>query len=212
VRNATPMRKRVLALLWSVFGLIFVFVVVIKMNKEGWTEPPKKKEATAQFDIEKVAKPKPKPEPKPKPKPKKAKPKRAAPTPNLNSQLSGLDTGLEAFRADDLLSDDKLLGDVGKDMVMTDDTVDQAPQPSRRTPIEYPQKARRMGVTGYVLMNLLINKQGHVEKVKVLESKPAGVFDEVAVGAVKSWEFKPAEYQGQAVKVWAKQKIRFDLN
>jgi protein TonB len=212
VRGQSTLKPKILAFLWSIFGLVFVFIVVIEMNNEGWKQPEKKKESTAQFEIQKVSKPKPKPRPKPKPKPKKAKPKRATPTPNLSSQLSGLDTGLEAFQSEDFIDDNALLGDVGKDMVMTDDTVDQAPQPARRSPIEYPKKARKLGITGYVLMNLLINKQGRVEKVKVLESDPAGTFDDVAIAAVKTWEFKPAQYQGKAVKVWAKQKIRFDLN
>lgn len=176
-------------------------------------EPEKKDTESAQFEVKKVEQKKPKPRPKPKPKPKPKKVQRAAPTPSLTSQLAGIDTGLEAFRTADLLDEDALLGDVNKDdMVMTDDTVDSLPNPVKRSPIEYPKKARKLGITGYVLMNLLISKDGHVQKVKVLESNPEGVFDEVAVAAVNSWEFKPAEYQGKPVKVWAKQKIRFDLN
>jgi len=213
VHGTSSLKPKLLALLWSVFGLFFVFLVVIEMNKEGWNTPPKKQETTSQFDLRKAVKPKPKPRPEPKPKPKRVKPRQTAPVPTLSSQLSGLDTGLEAFRTEDLISDDALLGNVGDaEMVMTDDTVDQAPQPARRTPIEYPKKARKLGVTGYVLMNLLIDKAGRVEKVKVLESDPAGTFDDVAVAAVRTWEFKPARYKGEAVKVWAKQKIRFDLN
>lgn len=182
------------------------------MNESGGIVATKKKKSDANFEIKKVVKQKPKPKPKPKPKRKKAKPRKAAPSPNLSSSLSGIDTGLEAFESGDLVSDDSLLGDVGKDLVMTDDTVDVAPQPAVRGAIEYPKKARKLGVTGYVIMNLLINKNGRVEKVKVLESEPAGTFDDVAMAAVKAWEFKPAQYQGSAVKVWAKQKIRFDLN
>jgi len=212
VRKFSTLKPRLLALAWSVFGLFFVFIVVIEMNDTGWEQPQKKQESTAQFEIHKVVKPKPKPRPRLKPKPKKARPHRSTPSPNLGSKLSGMDTGLEAFSTGDLVSDDKLLGNVGDDMVMTDDTVDQPPKPARRTPIEYPKKARKLGVTGYVLMNLLVNKQGHVEKVKVLESSPEGVFDDVAVAAVKTWTFKPAMYKGKAVNVWAKQKIRFDLN
>jgi len=129
------------------------------------------------------------------------------------SQLSGIDTGLEQFKADDIISEDSLIGDVDKsNMVMTDDTVDSPPKPVERTPIEYPKKARRKGITGYVVLNLLLDQTGRVQKVKVLESKPAGVFDDVAIASVKSWKFKPAEYQGKPVKVWAKQKIRFELN
>lgn len=212
MRRESSLKERFLAALWSVLGLILVFGVVILMNSEGWEEPKKKEKLASQFDVQKVAKPKPRPKPKPKPKPKKPKPNRATPTPNLSSQLSGIDTGLESFMAGDFIDEDALLGDASKDMVMTDDTVDVAPQPTRRSPLEYPKKARKLGVTGHVLMNLLINKTGKVERVKVLESQPVGTFDAVAVAAVKSWEFKPAEYQGKAVKVWAKQKIRFDLD
>jgi len=94
---------------------------------------------------------------------------------------------------------------------MSEDSVDVAPQPSERTAMAYPKKARRAGVSGYVTMNLLISKEGNVEKVKVLQSQPAGIFDDVAVNGVKTWKFKPAQYKGEAVKVWAKQKVRFDL-
>jgi len=40
------------------------------------------------------------------------------------SQLSGIDTGLEQFKVDDLVSEDLLIGEVDKtNMIMTDDTV-----------------------------------------------------------------------------------------
>jgi protein TonB len=111
----------------------------------------------------------------------------------------------------DMGMDDSLLGDVGNDVVMTGESVDVAPKPAQRSAMEYPKAARKSGVTGYVLMNLLIDKTGQVEKVKVLQSEPAGVFDEVAKAGVQGWQFTPAQYKGQPVKVWAKQKIRFDL-
>ena len=104
-----------------------------------------------------------------------------------------------------------LIAVVGEDVVMTGESVDVAPKPTQRSAMEYPKAARKNGITGFVLMNLLIDKSGQVEKVKVLQSEPAGVFDEVAETGVRSWTFTPAQYKGQPVKVWAKQKIRFDL-
>lgn len=199
------------ASIWMVFGLVFVFSLVILMNDKGGILEPKKKNESMSFAAKKITKPKPKPKPKPKQKPKKAKAKRSAPAPTLSSSLSGIDTGLDAFMSQDMNMDDELLGDVGKNMVMSEDSVDVAPVPSERSAMMYPKKARKAGVSGYVLMNLLVNKNGDVEKVKVLESQPADVFDEVAITGVKSWHFKPAQYKGQAVKVWAKQKVRFDL-
>ena len=193
------------------FGLFFVFSTVIMMNSDSDTLVQSHKKESASFDMKQVAKPKPKPKPKPKKKPKPTKAKKSRPTPNLSSSLSGVDTGLDSFMSDDIGMNDSLLGDVDKNVVMSEDSVDEAPKPAQRSAMEYPKKARKNGVTGYVLMNLLISSEGSVEKVKILESEPAGVFDEVAIAGVKSWEFKPAQYQGQSVKVWAKQKIRFDL-
>lgn len=199
------------ALLWSLFGLFFVFIVVIEMNEDGMVQKNEPKKAPLNFEVQKIEKAKPKPKPKPKPKETKPKPKKAAPTPNIGSSLSGIDTGLESFMSDDMGMDDSLLGDVGKDVVMSENSVDVAPKPSSRSAMEYPKKARKMAITGYVLLNLLVNANGNVVKVKVLESEPSGIFDDVAISGVKSWKFAPAQYKGKPVKVWAKQKIRFDL-
>ena len=203
--------KNLKAISWMVFGLFFVFGLVIYMNAKGGVSEPKVKKQSMEFASQKVVKPKPKPKPKPKKKPKAAKPKRTAPSPTIDSSLSGIDTGLDAFMAADMNMDDALLGDMGKNMVMSEDSVDVAPTPSERSAMQYPKKARQAGISGYVLMNLLINKEGSLEKVKILESQPANVFDDVASNGVKTWRFKPAQYKGEAVKVWAKQKVRFDL-
>jgi len=194
-----------------IFGLFFVFGLVIYMNEKGGISEPKAKKQSMDFVAQKVVKPKPKPKPKPKKRSEPAKPKRSTPAPSIDSSLSGIDTGLDAFMSGDMDMDDALLGDMSKNMVMSEDSVDVAPTPSERSAMQYPKKARKMGVSGYVLMNLLINKEGNVEKVKVLESQPAEVFDDVAVAGVKTWHFKPAQYKGESVKVWAKQKVRFDL-
>ncbi len=203
--------KNLKAIAWMVFGLFFVFGLVIYMNAKGGLSEPEAKKQSMEIATQKVVKPKPKPKPKPEKKPEAPKPKRTAPSPTIDSSLSGIDTGLDAFMASDMNMDDALLGDVGKNMVMSEDSVDVAPVPSERSAMEYPKKARQAGISGYVLMNLLISKEGTVEKVKVLESQPANVFDDVATNGVKTWRFKPAQYKGESVKVWAKQKVRFDL-
>ena len=95
---------------------------------------------------------------------------------------------------------------------MTGESVDVKPKPTQRSAMEYPKAARKSGVTGYVLMNLLISKDGSVELAKVIASSPAGVFDQAALRGVRSWRFAPAKYKGNPVKVWAKQKVRFDFN
>jgi len=118
---------------------------------------------------------------------------------------------LPTFDSSELDIGTSLLGD-SKDVVMTDDSVDVQPRPIVQTPMRYPPRAKATGVTGYVLLSVLIGPTGQVEKVKVLESQPAGVFDEVAVAGVQTWTFEPASYRGENVRVWATQRVRFDLS
>ncbi len=194
-----------------VFGLFFVFSTVIIMNKDSNIDASSSKSSSAAFEIQKIPKQEPKPKPKPKPKQESQKAQRAAPAPSLSSSLGGIDTGLESFMTSDFSQEESLLGEVDKNVVMSEDSVDEPPKPLQRAAMEYPKQAKKMKLSGYVLMNILISKEGEVENVKVLESEPAGIFDDVAVEGVKNWKFKPASYKGEAVKVWAKQKIRFDL-
>lgn len=159
---------------------------------------------------------------KPEPPPKKVV-KREQPEPrrtrdinppmvDLDTSLSGIDMGIPGVTADDLGSlRDELLGDT-RDVVMTDDSVDHPPRPTRQTPLPYPSSARKEGVEGYVVLSLLISAAGEIEKVQVLESSPAGRFEDSAVQGVRNWRFEPAQYQGRNVRVWAKQRIRFDLS
>ena len=151
-------------------------------------------------------------QPKPKPKPKRSR--QAPPTPllGLNSSLGGLDLGLPDFSMDGLNGlDGDILGN-GNGVVMTDDTVDQSPKAVWQAPMVYPPRARAIGVEGYVVFSLLIGVTGEIEQVKIVESFPDGVFDEVAMQGINGWRFEPAQYQGQSVKSWAKQRIRFDLS
>lgn len=199
------------AFIWMVFGLFFVFGTVIVMNKDSNINTSSSKDGSTAFEVKKVPKKEPKPKPKPKPKQEPQKAQKAAPAPSLSSSLGGIDTGLESFMTSDFSQEDSLLGEIDKNVVMSEDSVDEPPKALNRVTMEYPKQARKMKLSGYVLMNLLINKAGEVESVKVLEAEPAGIFDDVAVEGVKAWKFKPASYKGETVKVWVKQKIRFDL-
>ncbi len=194
-------------------GSLLVFATVLLINKYADDPLGDDTVRAAQIDFEKKPKPKQQKtiEQKPKPKPRT---QRRAPTPltGLGSDLAGLDLGLPGFDADDLgnLSGDLLGG--ADDVVMTDDSVDEAPKPIQQGPMPYPVRAKAQGVEGYVLMSVLISPTGDVERIKVLESFPTGTFDDVAVAGVKNWKFEPASYQGESVRVWARQRVRFDLS
>ncbi len=194
-------------------GSALVFTTVILINKYADDPLGDDTVKAAKIDFEKKAKPKPKSSVKPKPKPR-PKTSRRAPTPltGLGSDLGGLDLGLPGFDAEDLgnLSGD-LLGNAD-DVVMTDDSVDEPPKPVQQGPMPYPVRAKAQGIEGYVLMSVLISPTGEVERIKVLESQPSGTFDDTAIAGVKNWKFEPASYQGESVRVWARQRVRFDLS
>ncbi|MDD2759002.1 MAG: energy transducer TonB [Methylomonas sp.] len=193
-------------------GPLFVFGTVLLMNRVGDGIDKNDAQDSTQLTVIKQPKPEAQKEvtkPKPKPKPKQVR----APMPAamLNANLSGIDLGLSNLGGSDLnVGDNSLLGNT-QASVMTEDSVDVMPQPKVRGNFIYPKAAKKQGVEGYVVLSVLIDTEGRVDKVKVLESSPQGVFDDSAMEGVKSWQFTPAQYQGKTVKVWAKQKIRFGL-
>lgn len=107
--------------------------------------------------------------------------------------------------------DENLLGKTGN-AVMTADLVDVPPKPVTRGSFKYPSAAKKNGVKGYVLLSVLVETDGSVNQVQVLESNPSGIFDAAALHGIRNWHFEPAKYKGETVRVWAKQKIRFDLS
>jgi len=189
-----------------------VFSVIYYMNETSSPLENNVERNQINFEVKKLEKPKPKKKIKKvtRAKPKSSQPK-LAPLRGLNSSIAGVDFGMPTFEMNsDMDINDSILGDMSN-VVMTDDTVDVAPKPAQRTVMTYPSRARKKGITGYVVLNLLIDQTGKIQNVKLLESSPPGIFDDVAIEGVHSWKFEPAVYQGKKVQVWAKQKIRFDL-
>ena len=121
----------------------------------------------------------------------------------------GLDLGVDILGLS--AQDSGLLSQSGE-TAMTEDVVDQLPEVQYREPIAFPEQAKEKNINGHVTVNILVNKEGQVEKVKLLDSQPEGVFDQVTIAAVKNWNFSPAQYQGRIVSVWVKQKLKFQVN
>jgi periplasmic protein TonB len=196
----------------ALLGLALVLGLMLFMNHQLARPDQGDGEAFSSIDVVRKEKPKPQ-EVVQKREPPKRRPSRSAPAPllGLDSGLAGMSFGLPGLDAGELDLGDGLLGDV-KDTVMTDDSVDVAPRPVLQTPMTYPARAKATGVTGYVLLSVLIGPTGRVEQVRVLESQPAGVFDDTAIAGVQGWRFEPASYRGENVRVWARQRVRFDLS
>ncbi len=214
--NKSKFKTRMLACIVMVGGLALVFSLLIMANSQNRPPAQEKKETKTVMSVKPKKKAKKKKAPRPKPK-RRVKPTKTtrAPLPNLSSSISGVDFGLPQFDATGL--DEAQSSALGKNqslknLVMTEDAVDEAPRPLKTVMPEYPARARAKGVTGSVTLKLLIGTDGQVERVKVVDAAPSGVFDEAAVYAAKQLRFQPARYRGENVKIWARKIYNFNLS
>ena len=204
-------RNRERAALLSMFlGAVLVMILVISFSKDVKKKEEIKKDPLRYMKLERSKQDVQKPKPKPKPK-KKSTPK--APMPDLSSMMGGIAMDIPEFNLGDIAGNpNDLLGDIARNAAMSEGTADTKPRVLSRSPMQYPDDALKKKIKGYVVVNLLIDVDGSIEAAKVLQSSPPGVFDAAALSGIRSWRFAPGKYQGKPVKVWAKQKVRFDFN
>ncbi len=152
--------------------------------------------------------PKRRPRPKPKPKPRQTS---APPPPSLGSSLAGMSFGLPQFSGDLLEGGtESLVGNAG-DTIMPEDALDDPPRPLSRVGAEYPTRARARNIEGYVIFSLVVKADGSPGDIRVLEAEPPGVFEEVAMQALRQWRFEPGIYEGQPVNARIRQPFEFVL-
>ena len=84
--------------------------------------------------------------------------------------------------------------------------------PSTRVHPDYPEIARKARVSGSVLLLIVIDAEGRVGSIEVLDTPDARFgFDLAAIQAVKRWRYRPARLAGRAVAVQASVRIEFTL-
>jgi TonB family protein len=84
------------------------------------------------------------------------------------------------------------------------------PRLLREVKAEYTDDARRRNITGDVLLEIVIRRDGTVGTVSVLQGLGAGL-DERAIYAVRQWRFDPARRQGIPVDVLVEVAVEFTL-
>jgi TonB family protein len=77
-----------------------------------------------------------------------------------------------------------------------------------RVDARYPEAARRMNLSGDVILRVVVEANGTVGRIDVLTPGPAGM-TEAAGDAVRRWTFRPARVAGQPVAVWKIVRIHF---
>lgn len=90
--------------------------------------------------------------------------------------------------------------------------VDEMPAQVRCTEPRYPDLARSAGVEGTVVVQMLIGRDGRVERAILAPRGSIPMLDQAALDAALTCVFTPALSNGHAVKVWVSQRYRFKLH
>jgi len=94
-----------------------------------------------------------------------------------------------------------------------DEVSDPVLIPASRVQPDYPESARKAGITGEVVLAATIDTGGRVTGVKVVSSPDGGEDLELAaVKALHQWRYQPAQKDGQPVASQFKVVIRFHLD
>ena len=75
---------------------------------------------------------------------------------------------------------------------------------------DYSEQARKAKQEGTVVLNLVVQRDGSVRIVYVVQSLGLGL-DEMAIEAVQKWRFRPGMKSGEPVDVAAISEVAFRL-
>ena len=76
----------------------------------------------------------------------------------------------------------------------------------------YPLAARKRRLEGQVILTVIVDPRGHVEKVTVRKSSGHALLDQAASDAVRDWEFEPARIDQVPVTSEVEVPVRFTLS
>jgi TonB family protein len=85
-----------------------------------------------------------------------------------------------------------------------------APRLLHEVKAEYTDEARRRGLQGEVVMEIVVRRDGTVSDARILQRLGGGL-DERAVQAVREWRFAPATRKGSPVDVLVEVAVEFKL-
>jgi TonB family protein len=76
----------------------------------------------------------------------------------------------------------------------------------------YPERAKKEGWEGTVVLEVFIDSQGRPERVAINRSSGFAVLDQAAREAVKNWRFRPAQWGGRHIASTGRVPIVFRLD
>lgn len=141
------------------------------------------------------------------PKPKKP-PMPPAQSAQQNTPMKQIAMRLPNITPDLSLANKSLLGDAQVGMGFGDGDV----IPLVRMPAQYPTKAKRRNIEGFVTARLEVNIEGTVDSVEIIEAKPRGVFERSAIRALYKYKFKPQIIDGKPQPQTVTQTLEYTLD
>ena len=72
---------------------------------------------------------------------------------------------------------------------------------------KYPKSALDENISGYVKAKFVIQENGSVSDIVIIESVPESIFDAEAIRVLKKWKYKPALLNGKTVSSWAETQL-----
>jgi TonB family protein len=88
--------------------------------------------------------------------------------------------------------------------------VEELPEATHKVPPVYPVAAREQGISGVVLLQVLVSKEGTVRDAFVISGST--VLRDAALDSIWQWRFKPAAEAHQPVTVWVMIPVKFTLD
>jgi protein TonB len=202
--------KLMLAFLCSIIITGSIFAVMSSMVSSDGAQNNNQGEQTIidfirlKQDSESRIKQRDKKEP-PKPKKPPMPPEQAA---QQNTPMKQIAMRMPSISPDLSLANRSLLGDAQIGMGFGDGDV----IPLVRMPAQYPSKAKRRNIEGFVKARLEVNVQGTVDSVEIIESKPRGVFERSAIRALYKYKFKPQIIDGKPQPQSVTQTLEYTLD
>lgn len=89
--------------------------------------------------------------------------------------------------------------------------LERRPEVLNAVPPVYPESLRKARVEGSVTLAFVLSESGHIEDLRV-ESSTHKDFEVPALDAIRRWKFKPGLKNGEPVRTFLRQTIRFQVS
>jgi TonB family protein len=88
--------------------------------------------------------------------------------------------------------------------------IEPQPLPDQESPFKYPVDMWDKGVSGEVVILLLVNRTGAVDSTAVFHSSGNSMFDSAAVAGGRELKFVPGRRGTRILERWVKVPVRFN--